>query len=114
MKHVNDLRPFDDDDFTPPPSRHVGPQGDALILELQRLQRAFEDENEPDWRESRDGARQGRRSAAGRAKGAQKAAKKKKGKMGSAFNGWLKQFGFRSTPAPQPQQLWRSKTSRQN
>jgi HlyD family secretion protein len=99
MKHVNDLRPFDDDDFTPPPSRHVGPQGDALILELQRLQRAFEDENDSDWR---DGARQGRRSpAAGRAKGAKK---NKKGKMGRTFDGWLKQFGFRSAPAPQPQQ----------
>jgi len=98
MKHVNDLRPFDDDDFTPPPSRHVGPQGDALILELQRLQRAFEDENDSDWR---DGARQGRRSPAGRSKGAKK---NKKGKMGRAFDGWLKQFGFRSAPAPQPQQ----------
>jgi HlyD family secretion protein len=103
MKHVNDLRPFDDADFTPPPSRHVGPQGDALILELQRLQRAFEDENELDPRE---GARSGRRSpAAGRTKAQQKAAKKsKKGKMGSAFDGWLKQFGFRSSPAPHQQQ----------
>ncbi len=101
MKHVNDLRPFDDDDFTPPPGRHVGPQGDALILELQRLQRAFEDENELD----RGGAKQGRRSPAAGRKAAQKAAKKnKKGKVGRAFDGWLKQFGFRSTPAPQPQQ----------
>jgi HlyD family secretion protein len=100
MKHVNDLRPFDDDDFTPPPSRHVGPQGDALILELQRLQRAFEDDNEFD----RTGARQGRRSPAGR-KASQKAAKKsKKGKVSWAFDGWLQQFGFRSSPAPQPQQ----------
>ncbi|MGC2086150.1 MAG: HlyD family type I secretion periplasmic adaptor subunit, partial [Bradyrhizobium sp.] len=99
MKHVNDLRPFDDDDFTPPPSRHVGPQGDALILELQRLQRAFEDDNEFD----RTGARQGRRSPAGR-KASQKAAKKsKKSKVSRAFDGWLQQFGFRSSPAPQPQ-----------
>ncbi|WP_407160311.1 HlyD family type I secretion periplasmic adaptor subunit [Bradyrhizobium sp. STM 3557] len=105
MKHVNDLRPFDDDDFTPPPSRHVGPQGDALILELQRLQRAFEEENEPDWRESRNGARQGRRSPPGRAKGPQRPAKKsRKGKVSRAFDGWLKQFGFRSARAPEPQQ----------
>jgi len=99
MKHVNDLRPFDDADFTPPPSRQVGPQGDALILELQRLQRAYEDENDLDPRED---ARRSRRP--GRTKGPQRPAKKhKKGKVGRAFDGWLKQFGFRSAPAPQRQ-----------
>jgi HlyD family secretion protein len=107
MKHVNDLRPFDDGDFSPPRSRQVGPQGDALILELQRLQRALEDENDPDLRDrSREDARKSRRQPSfGRGKGPQKPAKKgKTGKVGRAFGGWLKQFGFRSAPAPQKQQ----------
>ena len=40
MKHINDFRPFDDEDYVRPKTRAGGPQGDALILELQRLQGA--------------------------------------------------------------------------
>ena len=111
MKHVDNLRPFDDPDYAgiDPAGRHrVGPQGDALILELQRLQRAFEDENDPDGRSrraSRDDARQGRRPPGrGRVKDQQKGKKAKKGKMGRTLNAWLQQFGFRSQPAPRPPQ----------
>lgn len=111
MKHVDNLRPFDDPDYTgiDPAGRHrVGPQGDALILELQRLQRAFEDENDLDGRRRRgsgEDERQGRRPpGTGRAKGQQKTRKTKKGKMGRTLDAWLQQFGFRSSPAPRPPQ----------
>jgi HlyD family secretion protein len=111
MKHVDNLRPFDDSDYAgiDPAGRHrVGPQGDALILELQRLQRAFEDENDQDDRSrgaSREDARQGRRQpAAGRAKAQPKRTKTRKGKMGRALDAWLQQFGLKSAPAPRPPQ----------
>jgi HlyD family secretion protein len=104
MKHVNDLRPFDDADFSPPRSRQVGPQGDALILELQRLQRAYEEENDPRERSREDARKSRRQPSIGRGKGLP-AKKGKTGKVGRAFGGWLKQFGFRSAaPAPQKQQ----------
>jgi HlyD family secretion protein len=110
MKHVDNLRPFDDADFArvDPSAQRVGPQGDALILELQRLQRAFEDENDPDGRNrrvAREDARKGRRPGAGRNRGSQKAKKNKKGKMGRALDAWLQQFGFiKPAPAPRPPQ----------
>jgi len=53
MKHINDFRPFDDEDYVRPKTRAVGPQGDALILELQRLQGAFDDGSDEDPRQRR-------------------------------------------------------------
>jgi HlyD family secretion protein len=78
-----------------------------LILELQRLQRAFEEENDPDGhnrRASRENARQGRRPNGGRGKGQKAAKKTKKGKMGRTLDAWLQQFGLKSAPAPRPPQ----------
>jgi membrane fusion protein, type I secretion system len=107
MKHVNNLRPFDDTEpgwRSPQDTRRVGPQGDALILELQRLQRAFEDEQDPDQRGSRaprEGTKKGRRpSGVGRAKAPQKKPRKKKGTMGRALDVCLQQFGLKSAPPP--------------
>jgi HlyD family secretion protein len=107
MKRFDDLRPFDDAEFAhfDPSARRVGPQGDALILELQRLQRAFEDENDPDVRSRRaprEDARRPRPPNPGRSNGPQKATKKRnKGKMGRTLDAWLQQFGF-IKPAPAP------------
>jgi HlyD family secretion protein len=73
----------------------VGPQGEALILELQRLRQAFERDNEADMqaRQPRSAAPAGpppapRRSRAKRSK--------KKGKMGQVLNAWLGPFGSRA------------------
>jgi HlyD family secretion protein len=74
----------------------LGPQGAALILELQRLRRAFEDENrhEPrapkSRRPARDSAARDRRPPPGRPKRAQK------GKMERALDVCLEQFGFKA------------------
>ncbi|CCE05099.1 putative secretion protein (HlyD family); toxin/protease secretion system [Bradyrhizobium sp. STM 3843] len=109
MKHVNELRPYDENDPNwrgMPRSRTVGPQGDALILELQRLQNAFDDD-EPDdprtRRGSREDARKGRRPApaGGRKKAPQRVAKRKKGKVGRAFDISLSLFGLSPARAPQ-------------
>jgi membrane fusion protein, type I secretion system len=78
------------------PGDGLGPQGAALILELQRLRRAFEDESprEPrapkSRRPSRDGAARDRRPPPGRPKRAQK------GKMERAIDVCLEQFGFKA------------------
>jgi HlyD family secretion protein len=106
MKHVNNLRPFDAPDLgweTPHDTRRTGPQGDALILELQRLQRAFEDEQEPDPRHRgpREGAKKGRRPGASRPKNPQKKPRKKQGTMGRAIDVCLQQIGLKSAPPPQ-------------
>ena len=72
------------------PGDRLGPQGAALILELQRLRRAFEDENpraEKPRRPARDGAARDRRPPPGRSKRA------KKGKMERAIDVCLEQFG---------------------
>lgn len=75
-----------------------GPQGEALILELQRLRQAFEQENrpEPDRPQPRrappDGPRsQGRRPPRPQARPKRS---KKKGKMGRVLDAWLGPFGF--------------------
>jgi HlyD family secretion protein len=74
----------------------LGPQGAALILELQRLRRAFEDQNphEPrgpkSRRPARDGAARDRRPPPGRPK------RVKKGKMERAIDVCLEQFGFKA------------------
>jgi len=73
----------------------VGPQGAALILELQRLRQAFEHENQ---REA--GPPQPRRAApeaqraAGRRPRPARSKRPKKGKMGRVLDAWLSPFGF--------------------
>ena len=70
----------------------VGPQGAALILELQRLRRAFELENFDDARQPPGATRRGQRppqhSRAARPK------RPKKGKMGRVLDACLGPFGF--------------------
>jgi HlyD family secretion protein len=84
------------------PADRLGPQGDALILELQRLRRAFEDEKDdaPRVRRPRrpahDGAPRDRRPSSDRPK------RPRKGKMERAINVCLAQLGFKaSDPPPQ-------------
>jgi HlyD family secretion protein len=76
------------------PGEGVGPQGKALILELQRLRQAFERENfdgqhPPQLRRSvRDGPRPAGRQRTERPKG------RRQGKMGRAIEVCLEQFGL--------------------
>ena len=85
----------------------VGPQGAALILELQRLRQAFE-HDEPDAPQARRPAREGS-TPAPRLRTRQPK-RKRKGKMGRAIDVCLEQFGFtaaapaaqRGEPAPGP------------
>lgn len=101
MKHVNELRPYDENDPTwrgMPQARTVGPQGDALILELQRLQHAFNgDDTErrartPQQQEGRK-ARRPQPAAAGRKRPPPRVARKK-GKVGRAFDISLSLLGL--------------------
>ena len=72
----------------------VGPQGAALILELQRLRQAFEREDANQShvphadRPARDGSRPAARQRARQPK------RQRKGKMGRAIDVCLEQFGF--------------------
>jgi HlyD family secretion protein len=78
------------------PADRLGPQGAALILELQRLRRAFEGENRHEPRAPKprrpagDGAVRDRRPPPGRLKRPQK------GKMERAIDVCLEQFGFKA------------------
>jgi HlyD family secretion protein len=88
----------------------VGPQGAALILELQRLRQAFEldEPNEPPAPQARRPAREAPRPAPRQRTRQPK--RKRKGKMKRALDVCLEQFGFtaaapaarRSEPAPEP------------
>ena len=75
----------------------VGPQGAALILELQRLRQAFEHEepnepNRPHAPQARRPAREGLRPAARQRTHQPK--RRRKGRMGRAIDVCLEQFGF--------------------
>ncbi len=88
----------------------VGPQGAALILELQRLRQAFEleDAGEPQAPQPRRSARENLHPAARQRTRQPK--RRRKGKMGRAIDVCLEQFGFtaaapasrRSEPAHEP------------
>ncbi|KRR24162.1 hypothetical protein CQ14_15730, partial [Bradyrhizobium lablabi] len=82
----------------------AAPQGQALILELQRLRQAFEQDNVQEQRlrrppqDERPGARRQRPARPKR---------KKKGKMGRVLDAWLGPFGSQSDdveiePPPPP------------
>ncbi len=81
----------------------VGPQGAALILELQRLRQAFEQENR--MSRTRANASSGARGVASASRANAPAAKRqRKGKMGRAFDVCLEQLGLtasRSGRAPE-------------
>src|SRR5690242_17362349 len=72
-----------------------GPQGNALILELQRLREAFDNEGQQDQRKgqtrrsSRDGGGRNRRPPS------RKGRRRKKGKMERAIDICLRPFGLR-------------------
>jgi HlyD family secretion protein len=79
-------------------SGELGPQGAALILELQRLRHAFEGE---DWNEPRPpqpGRAPPRDPRPGRRPG--KPRRKKKGKMGRVIDVCLEQFGLKTSAPP--------------
>src|SRR6185369_4578140 len=84
-------------------ARDVGPQGAALILELQRLRLAFERD---DWNETQQPPRRrndDNRPAGGRRRRAPKKAKKRG--MGRVIEMCLEQFGLNaSAPAPRRMQ----------
>jgi HlyD family secretion protein len=99
----------------------VGPQGAALILELQRLRHAFEPEAPQDLSEPR--ARQARgqvRNTSGSAGHRRRPKRPPKGKMGRAIDVCLEQFGFNAAatagrasdiarePEADPPLRWRS------
>jgi HlyD family secretion protein len=72
----------------------AAPQGQALILELQRLRQAFEQDNAPEQRPPlrrppREEPRQGARRPA-------RPKRRKKGKMGRVLDAWLGPFGSQS------------------
>jgi HlyD family secretion protein len=105
MRH-NDRQPFFDDRAAEDPgasrSDSAGPQGAALILELQRLRQAFDEEN-PDDRRSRGPSRE--RAQADKRRPLQKHGKPKKGrpksakrksKVGQAIDVCLVQFGLKT------------------
>jgi HlyD family secretion protein len=77
----------------------VGPQGAALILELQRLRQAFErgEVNEPHPPQARRPARASARPAARQQMRQPK--RQRKGKVGRAIDVCLEQFGFIAAPA---------------
>src|ERR1700686_1244965 len=97
----------------------VGPQGAALILELQRLRQAFEleDGNEPHAPQTRRPAREELRTPAH----ARTDQRRRRGKMGRAFDICLEQLGLtaaapaarRSELAPEPAvaPVWRRSES---
>ena len=92
----------------------AAPQGQALILELQRLRQAFEHDNLQDQRqplrrsandESRPGSRRSRQARPKRVK--------KKGKMGRVLE-WLGPFGSQSEVLdPEPPAPRRGRSSRE-
>ena len=102
---MRDYREDHDDVLERPqrvPERDVGPQGAALILELQRLRQAFERD---DWSETQQPrrARNDDRPAGGRRRRAPK--KSKKRGMGRVIEMCLEQFGLNaSAPAPRRMQ----------
>jgi HlyD family secretion protein len=86
------------------------PQGQALILELQRLRQAFELDNRKDQRPLRRPANDEGRPGARRPRQAKPKRSKKKGKMGRVLD-WLGPFGSQSgvlDPAPPPPRSGRS------
>jgi len=83
-----------------PRGDNYGPQGSALIMELQRLRQAFDDDGDVDPRSGRRGSRDGsgrdRRSPSRRLK------RKKKGKVERALDICLRPFGLRTAMPENP------------
>ena len=75
-----------------------GPQGAALILELQRLRQAFELENQPESNrpQPRRAPPDGQRPPGRRPRQVRPKRSRKKGKMGRVLDAWLGPFGFQA------------------
>jgi HlyD family secretion protein len=71
-----------------------GPQGAALILELQRLRRAYDSEIRSHQHATRARPSASDTSTHGIRAQASRRGRKKKGKMGRVVDFWLEQFGF--------------------
>jgi len=104
MRRESDALHLDRDErgtIEDPGSGELGPQGAALILELQRLRHAFEGE---DWNEPRPpqpGRAPRHHPGPGRRPRTGKPRRPQKGKMGRAIDVCLEQFGLKATaPAP--------------
>jgi HlyD family secretion protein len=69
----------------------MGPQGEALILELQRLRQAFDDEEGQDRRRGRPSGEESDRHRRGAPP-----KRRRKGRMGQAIDVWLTQFGLKA------------------
>lgn len=100
MRPIEDTGHFDSETRwnDAPRDDGVGPQGEALILELQRLREAFDDDdgtNRRSTRQSRDGAGSDRHRRGHQPK------RRRKGRMGQAIDVWLTQFGLKA-PAKFP------------
>ena len=111
MRH-SEHQPFLDDDAAASRSDSAGPQGAALILELQRLRRAFDEENPdaagPPRGPSRDRAKADRRRSPpppkhGKHKKGRSRSAKRKSKVGQAIDVCLIQFGLKN-PVDEPYQ----------
>ncbi|MGA7806498.1 HlyD family type I secretion periplasmic adaptor subunit [Bradyrhizobium sp.] len=87
------------------PNETVGPQGDALILELQRLRHAFDDE-EGSNQQRRGSSRERIEAERLRRNGPPK--RRRKSKMGKALDICLEQIGLKA-PAPVERRGGRSK-----
>jgi HlyD family secretion protein len=81
------------------PEGPVGPQGAALILELQRIQRAFDQEQHPRGPHvgRHDRERSGKSNERHRAAKPNKRSKKRKGMMSRAVDACLESIGFGNT-----------------
>ncbi|WP_291689782.1 HlyD family type I secretion periplasmic adaptor subunit [Bradyrhizobium sp.] len=66
-----------------------GPQGEALILELQRLRHEFDEEGEPKGRRQRA-------ASSDRQRRGNSPKRRRKSKMGKAIDGWLQQIGLKA------------------
>jgi HlyD family secretion protein len=76
-----------------PQADAMGPQGEALILELQRLRQAFDDDDEGQGRRAR---RRPTREEPDRPRRANPPKRRRKGRMGQAIDDWLTQFGLKA------------------
>jgi membrane fusion protein, type I secretion system len=100
MRPIQDTGRFDDSEprwNDEPQPGAAGLQGEALILELQRLRQAFDDDEEPNRRSGRS-SRRGSEAERHRRTNAPK--RRRKGKMGQAIDVWLTQFGLKTPVRP--------------
>jgi membrane fusion protein, type I secretion system len=100
MKHKGRIQRLDRparDYVDDSPDEAVGPQGEALILELQRLRHAFDEEEKPNKQRRRGASRDSLDPERHRRSGPPK--RRRKSKMGKALDICLQQIGLKA-PVP--------------